>query len=134
MISLAVPAAGWVVLAHPEITPSSNFYQLRDTTIDRRIDNKLSAYLSGMPAEDRRQIVQNTFHKYMGFGFKQKKYLLQFCVWSLLLGPEFEVWDPTGKLGRICKSAQDEHRRFEAFAIRMSALQNVRNQNSRNTA
>ena len=27
-----MPAAGWVVLGHPEITPPSNFYQLRDTT------------------------------------------------------------------------------------------------------
>jgi len=30
---MAVPAAGWVVLMHPEITPSSNFYQTRDTTL-----------------------------------------------------------------------------------------------------
>jgi len=29
---MAVPAAGWVVLSHPEITPPSNFHQLRDTT------------------------------------------------------------------------------------------------------
>jgi hypothetical protein len=29
---MAVPAAVWVVSVHPEITPSSNFYQLRDTT------------------------------------------------------------------------------------------------------
>jgi len=29
---LAVPAAGWVVVDHPEITPPSNFLQLRDTT------------------------------------------------------------------------------------------------------
>jgi len=34
VISLAVPAAGWVVLAHTEITPASNFHQLRDTTAD----------------------------------------------------------------------------------------------------
>ncbi|WP_420380841.1 porin [Marivita sp.] len=27
-----MPAAGWVVLGHPEITPPSNFYQLPDTT------------------------------------------------------------------------------------------------------
>jgi hypothetical protein len=27
-----VPAAGWVVQDHPEITPPSNFHQLRDTT------------------------------------------------------------------------------------------------------
>lgn len=33
MISLAVPAAGWVVASHPEITPPSNFHQLRDTTL-----------------------------------------------------------------------------------------------------
>jgi hypothetical protein len=31
---MAVPAAGWVVSMHPEITPSSNFYQTRDTTHD----------------------------------------------------------------------------------------------------
>jgi len=30
---MAVPAAVWVVSMHPEITPSSNFYQLRDTTL-----------------------------------------------------------------------------------------------------
>jgi len=29
---MAVPAAGWVVQDHPEITPPSNFNQLRDTT------------------------------------------------------------------------------------------------------
>ena len=29
---MAVPAAGWVVVDHPEITPPSNFHQLRDTT------------------------------------------------------------------------------------------------------
>ena len=29
---LAVPAAGWLVHDHPEITPPSNFHQLRDTT------------------------------------------------------------------------------------------------------
>jgi hypothetical protein len=29
---VAVPAAGWVVQDHPEITPPSNFHQLRDTT------------------------------------------------------------------------------------------------------
>jgi hypothetical protein len=29
---VAVPAAGWVVVDHPEITPPSNFHQLRDTT------------------------------------------------------------------------------------------------------
>jgi hypothetical protein len=28
-----VPAAGWVVQDHPEITPPSNFHQLRDTTV-----------------------------------------------------------------------------------------------------
>jgi len=33
VISLAVPAAGWVVATHPEITPPSNFQQLRDTTV-----------------------------------------------------------------------------------------------------
>lgn len=32
MISLAVSAAGWVGLLHPEITPPSNFHHLRDTT------------------------------------------------------------------------------------------------------
>lgn len=32
MISLAVAAAGWVGLVHPEITPHSNFHHLRDTT------------------------------------------------------------------------------------------------------
>ena len=31
---MAVPAAGWVVLIHPEITPPSNFHQLRDTTAE----------------------------------------------------------------------------------------------------
>jgi len=30
---MAVPAAGWVVQDHPEITPPSNFNQLRDTTV-----------------------------------------------------------------------------------------------------
>jgi len=34
VISLAVTAAGWVGLLHPEITPPSNFHQLRDTTTD----------------------------------------------------------------------------------------------------
>jgi hypothetical protein len=33
VISLAVPAAGWVVSGHPEITPPSNFHQPRDTTL-----------------------------------------------------------------------------------------------------
>jgi len=34
VISLAVAAAGWVGVSsvHPEITPPSNFHQLRDTT------------------------------------------------------------------------------------------------------
>ena len=32
MISLAVAAADWVGLVHPEITPPSNFHHLRDTT------------------------------------------------------------------------------------------------------
>jgi hypothetical protein len=32
VISLAVAAAGWVGLVHPEITPHSNFHHLRDTT------------------------------------------------------------------------------------------------------
>jgi hypothetical protein len=32
VISLAVPAAGWVGSSHPEITPPTNFHQLRDTT------------------------------------------------------------------------------------------------------
>ncbi|MBW6507886.1 MAG: hypothetical protein K0B00_14245, partial [Rhodobacteraceae bacterium] len=32
VISLAVAAAGWVGLVHPEITPPSNFHHLRDTT------------------------------------------------------------------------------------------------------
>jgi hypothetical protein len=32
VISLAVAAADWVGLVHPEITPSSNFHHLRDTT------------------------------------------------------------------------------------------------------
>ena len=37
---MAVPAAGWVVLVHPEITPSSNFYQTRDTTPNENsVDN-----------------------------------------------------------------------------------------------
>jgi len=31
-LSLAVPAAGWVVQDHPEITPPSNFHQTPDTT------------------------------------------------------------------------------------------------------
>jgi hypothetical protein len=31
---VAVPAAGWVVVDHPEIPPPSNFHQLRDTTGD----------------------------------------------------------------------------------------------------
>ena len=35
MISLAVPAADWVGLVHPEITPPSNFHHLRDTTLVR---------------------------------------------------------------------------------------------------
>ena len=35
MISLAVAAAGWVGLVHPEITPPSNFHHLRDTTVLR---------------------------------------------------------------------------------------------------
>jgi len=30
---VAVPAAGWVGLVHPEITSPSNFHQLRDTTL-----------------------------------------------------------------------------------------------------
>jgi len=30
---LAVPTAVWVGLVHPEITPPSNFHQLRDTTL-----------------------------------------------------------------------------------------------------
>jgi len=30
---MAVPAADWVGLIHPEITPPSNFHQLRDTTL-----------------------------------------------------------------------------------------------------
>ena len=29
---MAVPTAVWVGLVHPEITPTSNFHQLRDTT------------------------------------------------------------------------------------------------------
>jgi hypothetical protein len=29
---MAVPTAVWVGLVHPEITPPSNFHQLRDTT------------------------------------------------------------------------------------------------------
>jgi len=29
---VAVPTAVWVGLVHPEITPPSNFHQLRDTT------------------------------------------------------------------------------------------------------
>jgi len=29
---VAVPTAVWVGLVHPEITPTSNFHQLRDTT------------------------------------------------------------------------------------------------------
>jgi hypothetical protein len=32
VISLAVAAADWVGLVHPEITPPSNFHHLRDTT------------------------------------------------------------------------------------------------------
>ena len=39
MISLAVPAAGWVVLIHPEITPTSNFHQLRDTTVSCKMND-----------------------------------------------------------------------------------------------
>ena len=35
MISLAVAAADWVGLVHPEITPPSNFHHLRDTTGER---------------------------------------------------------------------------------------------------
>jgi hypothetical protein len=31
---VAVPAAGWVVVDHPEIPPPSNFHQLRNTTPD----------------------------------------------------------------------------------------------------
>jgi hypothetical protein len=33
VISLAVAAAGWVGSSHPEITPTSNFHHLRDTTM-----------------------------------------------------------------------------------------------------
>jgi hypothetical protein len=32
VISLAVAAADWVGLVHPEITPPSNFHHIRDTT------------------------------------------------------------------------------------------------------
>jgi hypothetical protein len=32
VIFLAVPAAGWVVAGHPEITPPSNFHHFQDTT------------------------------------------------------------------------------------------------------
>jgi len=37
VISLAVSSAGWVVSGHPEITPSSNIYQTRDTTVSRKL-------------------------------------------------------------------------------------------------
>ena len=32
LLARAVPAAGWVVASHPEITPPSNFHHFRDTT------------------------------------------------------------------------------------------------------
>jgi OOP family OmpA-OmpF porin len=41
VISLAVAAADWVGLVHPEITPPSNFHHLRDTTsliVSRGVD------------------------------------------------------------------------------------------------
>ena len=131
---------GTVVPLRPIVT-SHDISLLKDVKLqrdidelDRRIANKLSAYLPHLSSKDRRQVIESAIQKFMGFGFKQKKYLLQFCVWSLFFGHDLEVLDPTGKLNDICRDQLDEHRRFEAFENRIREIQGTRNLNSRYTA
>jgi len=131
---------GTVVPLRPIVT-SHDVSLLKDVKLqrdidelDRRIANKLSAHLPHLSSKDRRQVIESAIQKFMGFGFRQKKYLLQFCVWSLFFGHDLEVLDPTGKLNDICRDQLDEHRRFEAFENRIREIQGTRDQNSRNTA
>lgn len=98
MISLAVPAAGWVVASHPEITPPSNFHHFRDTTDGYRLA-RLPEVLraTGLP--------RTTIYKLMAARDFPR---------SIKLGPRAVAWRLAEVHAWISQRAADNRCKYEA--------------------